>query len=247
MGRAKEIVVKVIPKKLADDFVRKHHYSGKIDPRSFLHFGVFLDNRLHGAIQLGPSIQKHASILLVEDTEWNGFCEISRIAFDDVLPRNSESRAISIMMRMLKKQAPHLEWVVSYADGAQCGDGSIYRASGFHLIDIKKNNSMWLMPDGKVLCSLVFSASFSPNSKNDQTKQYGKVGEKRSWPAIKFLRSIGAEPIPGFQLKYIYFLNPKAKERLNTPILPFSQIDKMGAGMYKGERITIEQRQAVVA
>ena len=30
MGRAKEIVVKVIPAKVANEFVKKHHYSGKV-------------------------------------------------------------------------------------------------------------------------------------------------------------------------------------------------------------------------
>lgn len=41
--------------------------------------------------------------------------------------------------------------------------------------------------------------------------------------------------IKGFQLRYIYFLNPAARQRLTVPILPFSKIDEMGAGMYKGK------------
>ena len=44
----------------------------------------------------------------------------------------------------------------------------------------------------------------------------------------------GFKPIPGFQLRYIYFLNPEARQRLTVPILPFTKIDEMGAGMYKG-------------
>ena len=32
------------------------------------------------------------------------------------------------------------------------------------------------------------------------------------------------------------------KIRLTVPILPFSKIDEMGAGMYKGEKITIAER-----
>ena len=44
--------------------------------------------------------------------------------------------------------------------------------------------------------------------------------------------------IPGFQLRYIYFLNPAARERLTVPVLPFSKISDMGASMYKGEKIT---------
>ena len=56
MGRAKEIIVKVIPAKIANEFVKKHHYSGKVDPRCYVHFGCFLDDKLHGVMQLGPSI-----------------------------------------------------------------------------------------------------------------------------------------------------------------------------------------------
>ena len=48
MGRAKEIIVKVIPSKIANEFVKNNHYSGKVVPNSTLHFGGFLDNKLHG-------------------------------------------------------------------------------------------------------------------------------------------------------------------------------------------------------
>lgn len=243
MGRAKEIRVKVIPSKIANEFVKKHHYSGKVDPRNYVHFGAFLDDKLHGVMQLGPSINKHASINLVKDVRWNGYVELSRMAFDNYLPKNSESRCISVMMKLLKKNAPHIEYVVSYADGSQCGDGTIYRASGFKLIGIKKNNSMWRMPDGETVCSLVFNPSFSPNGKNDVAKRYNKIGEKATWSSTRFLKSINAEMIPGFQLKYIYILNKSVYKRLTVPILPFSKIDEMGAGMYKGEKISILERQ----
>jgi hypothetical protein len=79
--------------------------------------------------------------------------------------------------------------------------------------------------------------------KNDQSKKYGKVGEFSTWPATRFLNYIGASPVPGFQLKYIYFLNKRAKERLTVPILPFSKIDEMGAGMYKGKRVSLQDRK----
>ena len=53
MGRAKEIIVKVIPAKIANEFVKKHHYSGKVAANSSVHFGCFLDNKLHGVLQFG--------------------------------------------------------------------------------------------------------------------------------------------------------------------------------------------------
>lgn len=42
MATAKDIVVKIIPSKVANEFVKKHHYSGKVVNNSQLHFGCFL-------------------------------------------------------------------------------------------------------------------------------------------------------------------------------------------------------------
>ena len=96
MGRAKEIVVKVIPAKVANEFVKKHHYSGKVVPYSVLHFGCFLDGKLHGVMQYGHSMVKKNTYKLVEPSHWNGYVELNRMAFDDYLPKNSESRCLAI-------------------------------------------------------------------------------------------------------------------------------------------------------
>jgi hypothetical protein len=69
------------------------------------------------------------------------------MAFSDLLPKNSESRAIAISIKLLKKHTPQIKWIISFADGCQCGDGTIYRASGFELSDIKKNKTIMKMPD----------------------------------------------------------------------------------------------------
>ena len=138
MGRAKEIEVKVIPSKIAIPFIKQHHYSKKVVSNSCLHFGVFIDNELHGVMQFGPSLDKSKIIGLVEGTGWYNFLELNRMAFDDVLPRNSESRAISLAIKLIKRNAPQIKWIISFADGCSCGDGTIYRASNFVLTGIKK-------------------------------------------------------------------------------------------------------------
>lgn len=232
---AKDIQIRGIPRDAAVAFVKRHHYSGKVDPRSQVHLGVFYRDRLEGVMQFGPSIDKAKSQGLVRDTSWNGFIELHRMAFSDVLPRNSESRAIGVAMRMLRKKAPHIEWCLSYADGTQCGDGTIYRASGFHLLKVSPNNSMWRMPDGEVICKIVLEPGFGSGSKgeNNVKARYNKTGSETS---TQFLKRIGAECLGGFQLKYIYFLNPEARDRLTVPILPFSEIDRVGARLYRGQR-----------
>ena len=49
----------------------------------------------------------------------------------------------------------------------------------------------------------------------------------------------------GYQLRYIYFIDKAYRARLTVPEIPFSKIDEVGAGMYKGEKITRAERQAI--
>ena len=143
MGDAKKLIVKIIPAKVANPFVKKMHYSGKVVNNSCLHMGVFYEGKIHGVMSFGPSLDKSKIIGLVEGTKWNEFLELNRMAFDDVLPRNSESRALSIAFRLIKKNAPHVKWIISFADATQCGDGTIYRGSGFVLTMIKENEGLF--------------------------------------------------------------------------------------------------------
>ena len=222
MSKVKDIRLKVIPAKIANSFVKKWHYSGKVVPNSQLHFGAFLDGKLHGVMQYGPSINKKGTIKIVEGTGWNEFLELNRMAFDDYLPRNSESRCISISFKLISKNAPQIKWVVSFADATQCGDGAIYRASGFKLVGITDNTALRVNPEtGEAMH--VIQAHHRKMSK-----------EFRNWDALK-----------GKQLKYIYLIDKSCK--LTVPVIPFEKIDEVGAGMYKGEKVTYKERNAPVA
>lgn len=210
---AKNLLIKPIDATTANAFIKQHHYSGKVVPNSQVHLGVFYNGKLEGCLQFGPSLNKKGSIQLVADTNWNGFIELNRMAFTEALPRNSESRAISVALKMLKKYAPTVEWVISFADGTQCGDGTIYRASGFVLTDIKDNTQLRVDP-----------ATGEP--KHAITAYHeGKRNDFNKW-----------QKIPGWQLRYVYFINPAARKRLTVPEIPFSRIAEMGATMYRGIR-----------
>lgn len=220
MGRAKEIIVKVIPSRIANEFVKKHHYSKKVVPNSQLHFGAFLDGKLHGVMSYGPSTDKSKLLPLVRNTGWNEFIELNRMAFDDYLPRNSESRCIAYSIKLIKKNAPQIKWIISFADGCQCGDGTIYRASNFKLTGIKENTGMRIDQNGKVYSQVTFSAH-----KPNEMERFRKM-----------------KKLEGFQLRYIYFIDKTKEKDLTVPIIPFSKIDELNAGMYKGEKITRAER-----
>ena len=243
MGSAKDLIVKVIPSKVAVPFVKAHHYSGKVVNNSNLHFGVFYEGRLHGVMSFGPPLDKSKIQGLVEGTGWNEVIELNRMAFDDVLPRNSESRAISIAMKLIRKNAPQIKWVISFADGCQCGDGTIYRASGFVLTGYS-SGSMWKLPDylvkingGAVAHRMKVQDKCSALSRYILEETHGK-----NLTMEKYVEMFGGKILEGKMFRYIYFIDPSYKERLTVPIIPFSKIDEMGAGMYKGEKVTQAER-----
>lgn len=248
MGEAKGIVLRPIDRRDADRLVKRVHYSGKVVNNSQIHIGVFYGGHLEGVMQFGPSLDKRKLVTLVEGTLWNEFIELNRMAFTDALPRNSESRALGIAMRILKKHAPHLQWVVTFADGTQCGDGTIYRAAGFVLTSIKKNDQIWEAPGAGYQSPLAASSSRRPG----RDVLLGKIGparrvlsrvtvEKGAYTArgtgsasMRPFIEAGYRPLAGHQLRYLYFLAPTARERLTVPILPYSEIEKRGAGMSRG-------------
>ena len=242
MGRAKDVIIKVIPASIANEFIKKHHYSGKVVNNSSLHFGAFLDGALHGVMSYGPSMDKSKLIGLVEGTGWNEFLELNRMAFDEYLPRNSESRCISQSIRLIKKNAPQIKWIVSFADGCSCGDGTIYRASNFVLTQIKENSQLLELPSGEVIHVLTLQSS--PHKKRPELggKSLFEISGGK-YSTTEYCQITGAKPKTGYQLRYIYFIDPEYRQRLTVPEIPFEEIDIVGAGMYKGQKIDIKDRR----
>lgn len=252
-----------------------------------MNIGAYLYGRLEGVLQFGPSMDKRKLLGLVDGTKWEGFLELNRLAFSDRLPRNSESRVLGIVMRYFRKHRPGLDWIVSFADATQCGDGTIYRASGFVLSAIKRNsgtyrlplpediNRRWLRDAGlnkaeiRILEMWIeslmtrgeaegrgssvktggdlpgrphihkMSLEGKPPAAARLTGPVKNIMRKLSHgasTASRLFKLLGAEPAIGYQLRYLYFLNPAARDRLTVPILPFTKIAEMGATMYRGTR-----------
>lgn len=223
MDGAKSIVVKPISGAAANEIVKRIHYSGTVVNNSTLHFGVFYKGLCCGAMSFGTPMDKRKSVELVRGTKWSGMIELNRMAFSDVLPRNSESRALGYVFRLMRKEYPQIKWVLSFSDATQCGDGVIYRASGFVLTSIKKNSAMLRLPNGDIICKKTLH----------NTVNVIKAGGHQL-PA-------GAIPLPGYQLRYVYFLDKEYRKNLTVPEIPFSKIAELGVGMYRGQQRAVSK------
>jgi hypothetical protein len=247
LGRAKDIIVKPICSKDANRIIKSLHYSGKVVQNSQVHLGVFLNGNCGGALQFGPSLDKRKLIGLVNGTLWHEFIELNRMALADWLPRNGESRAISVAMKLLRRHYPHLKWVVSFADACQCGDGTIYRASGFVLTGIKRNTQLWKARTGEVFNDTSIRPGIGGERERERERERahaivsrttvtkGKHVLNSGASSMSAFKEAGWRPIPGYQLRYIYFLNPAARGCLTVPVLPYSAIKDAGAAMYLGK------------
>lgn len=231
---AKNLQLRPITHAAADECIRRLHYSGKVAPNSQLHIGVFLAGRLEGAMQFGPALDKRRMAGLVVGTGFHEFLELNRMAFSEALPRNSESRALSVAFRLLAKHAPQVKWIVSFADATQCGDGTIYRASGFVLTAIKRSENLIRLPDGSVIHKMTLESSPTTPRPELGGRTYTDITRGRNNIAA-YIAAVRGVRVPGFQFRYVRFLDPTWTSRLTVPVIPFDQIPAQ-CRMYRGVR-----------
>lgn len=236
MGEAQKVVIKPIPTKAAAACIRRLHYSGNVVNNSQLSFGAFFNGRIEGAMQFGPPLDKRKMLGLVRGTEWSQMLELNRMAFSENLPRNSESRSLGYVFRIIKKNYPQIKWIVSFADATQCGDGTIYRASGFLLTGIKKSLNLARFPNGEIVHKMTFEDRSKTKAKDilNGKSYFDVTGGQYNWRG--FCDKVGAVQLPGFQIRYIKFLNPECQKDLTVPIIPFEKIKEIGASMYRGNK-----------
>lgn len=240
MGSAKDIQLRWIDGRSARRVIGALHYSGKVVNNSGAHVGVFLGGRCFGAMSFGPPLDKRKSLGLVDGSAWDSMLELNRMAFGPELPRNSESRAIAVACRMIRRKAPSIKWILSFSDAAQCGDGTIYRASGFLLTAIKETRNLCRLPSGEVVHKIALENRCSAPRRELGGRSYHDVtGGKYDFAA--YIRESGGTPLRGFQLRYVKFLDRRWAERLTVPSIPFSKIEEVGASMYLGQSRALQR------
>lgn len=227
---AKDVLVRGIESREASAFVDGMHYSGSHVENSRLHFGVYWYGKLEGVASFGSPTAPRKIAGLVRDLGPNELLELNRLAFSDRLPRNSESRALGVILRLLRKRARRIRLIVSFADACQCGDGTIYRATGSLLTAVKKNSSLWRLPDGRVVHKLSLADTRPTKIQRELRAATGLASGTQG----ALLKASGATLIPGFMLRYFYLLDPTLRDRLLVDVLPYSAIEEAGAKMYRG-------------
>lgn len=146
-----EYIVNEIDSKTAGGLVRKYHYSGKVVANSKLHLGIQNPcGTLLGVLQYGPPMNGEKTACKISPFE-NMF-ELNRMVMVDSEPRNSESRAISLCNKWLRKNTD-IQWLLSFSDGKEGNVGYIYQATNWKYLGYRVSNSFYEL-DGDVVHSV---------------------------------------------------------------------------------------------
>jgi hypothetical protein len=185
--------VKEIDRDLANDLIKKNHYSGKIYNGTYIHLGVYLMGKLVGVLQYGYAMNPASASSVVKDTAMNEYLELNRMWLADEAERNSESKAISYSIKYIRSKHRAIKWIQSFAD-ERCGCfGIVYQAANFCYYG--EHNSIFWELDGVVYHNSLMT-------RNPNLTKASKFLQENKDRANKYTLR---------QFRYLYFLNKRCK------------------------------------
>lgn len=192
-----DFFIREIHRDIANDIIRKNHYSHKIYNATYIHLGVYMDGELVGVLQYGYAMNPASAPSVVANTKLDEYLELNRMWIDDKAPRNSESRAISYSIKYIKRKFHgKIKWIQSFAD-ERCGkNGIVYQACSFEYYGEHKSD-FWEL-DGVVYHNIQMTVS--PNTKR-YTPEVRHLQENKDRATRMNLR----------QFRYLFFINKRCK------------------------------------
>jgi hypothetical protein len=199
----RELRLVVQPSSLVDELVVKHHYSHKATKNRMLSMVVFHTdhgNNPLGFIQLGYGIRPQMKHTISTDITKDNYCEFDRMWLDDVLPRNSETMVIGMLLWFIKRWNPKIEYIITYADGSVGNVGTIYKAS--NAISIGK-----IPVDFYVLAN---GERVHPVTMWHRHGTRAGTALQELYPGITHIKGTA------YQYRFLYILNDKKRKRWNS-------------------------------
>ena len=192
---SKSFYIKEIDRKLANKIIIKNHYSKKVYNATYIHLGLFENDKLVGVLQYGYAMNPASCGSVVEGTKQNEYLELNRMWLsDDIQIKYPESQAISMSISYIKKKYKTIKWIQSFADERCGGFGIVYQACSFNYYG-EHTSSFWEL-DGETFHNSIMTSEKAgprgfkllndPNNKDRVIKH-----SLRQFRYIKFFRPKG--------------------------------------------------------
>jgi hypothetical protein len=194
--------IRPIPCIVAKAILEREHYLHSLPGGTKLAFGAFLGNRLVGAMTLG--VGPYNAPLLVAGATSHDCVTLTRLWLSEDLPPNSESRAIGLVLRSLRRHTS-LGFVLSYADPSRGHVGVIYQSTNWVYTGLSQPMPLYDLGDGRKRHSRSVAHVYGTHSLT-HLRSHGIP-----------VRLVSQQP----KHRYLYFLKPSWHERLQLPALPY--------------------------
>jgi len=198
-----KLEIKLIDNRVAAPIIIRNHYSHTFPAGTMLAFGVFHEGALRGACCFGKGAAPEY-VKLVEGTKRDEYLELTRLWLHDSLPKNSESFVIGFCLRFIKKHAPKIKWIISYADKNHNHLGTIYKATNFVYTGLGGKTDALILKGKRI--------------------HRRTIGRRFGTSDLKFFKKHGIEfekTIEKGKHRYFYFLHSACREKLKLPILTY--------------------------
>ena len=215
-----DFYIKEINKDLANDIIKKNHYSKKVYNATYIHLGLFIGGEMLGVLQYGYAMNPASGGSVVEGTEMNQYLELNRMWLNDKAPRNSESMAISASIKFIKGKYPTVKWIQSFADERCGGFGIVYQACSFCFYG-EHTSDFWEL-DGVVYHNIQMTVA-------EGTKRY-KGEAKKLQPNKERAVKMSLR-----QFRYIKFLDERWKKKCLLKEKPYPKHYDNSNGFEKTE------------
>lgn len=191
--------IKVIDRNLANDIIKKNHYSKKFYNATYIHLGVYEKDNMVGVLQYGYAMNPASCSSVVEGTKMDQYLELNRMWLsDEIETKYPESRAISYSIKYIRRQYPKVKWIQSFADERCGGFGIVYQACTFSYYGEHKSD-FWEL-EGQVYHNIQMTVS-------KDSKRY--AGEAKYLQENKDR----AKRLNLRQFRYIKFLDQREKKK----------------------------------
>lgn len=211
MLESKHYYLDLINSHKANQFTSCYHYSGVGFKGAKINQGIYRksDNLLVGILQWGWSAQQSIRLdrYVKDDISKKEYLELNRFCMADSEGKNSESEAIGLGIKWIKKNRPDIRLLVSYAGRKEGNYGYIYQATDWEYLGYFISSSFWLV-DGE---------------ERHQTTLYGrwKRNGEDTKSFIEGLKLMYGDVRQTWSKQFIYIKRLDKTLTLASPLLPY--------------------------
>ena len=198
----KALEVRTVASSVVKPVIEEGHYLHSMPGGVLRCFGIYLGKELVGAVVFTSGARQGHRLL--DAARPRDVATLSRLYLKDEIPKNAESRVLSVALKILRRETP-LKLILSYADPAAGHTGTIYQASGWIYLGQTEPNTYVDLGDGNLL---------HPRS------VYNRFGSN----AIGHLQATGIPATRkrvGGKHRYAYVLDPAWRWRLRGARRPY--------------------------